>query len=419
MCPPGRQEEVQGAQEGRQAGYCLQTGKHRLQVVVFYPFDWEDSSLDLLTAFSSLASQFRAADCGLYGCSTDSLAAHINWTRSDCQPGFPLLSDPVGQLATRFGLFDPEELVAQAGVAILDSRGEVQQVVSSSLEAGQLASYCLGVVRGVSGQVDKQPASRSKAPNKGLESLEARPEVQAVVEPPSSPETKLPPGAPAIDKFWGRVVSREEESNQRPSPRKLRVGFSQQENSGAGDVVVTRKDNTRAEQRKPRSRPAWGPPPAPRCPVCEKPVYFTDQVFGADRKPFHKNCIGCQVSGCPNQLTAKSLRRSSSTMYGRKGMVICTQCHDGEHPAEYAAPPLQKTAADLAEEEQKKRLKEEAPAKVLMEMQKKMASCHYKGLPGPPEGPQCHERRLTGLEDYNMEGLAEFRAKDLKDTFGL
>ena len=105
------------------------------------------------------------------------------------------------------------------------------------------------------------------------------------------------------------------------------------------------------------------------------------QVFGADRKPFHKNCIGCQVlpnsqltvetivyivcltvqctvystlytvhctlykvhctqytvyftlhtahftlytvhnhlqvSGCPNQLTAKSLRRSSSAMYGR------------------------------------------------------------------------------------------------------
>ena len=26
---PGRQEEVQGAQEGREAGYCLQTGKHR------------------------------------------------------------------------------------------------------------------------------------------------------------------------------------------------------------------------------------------------------------------------------------------------------------------------------------------------------------------------------------------------------
>lgn len=414
MCPPGRQEEVQGAQEGRQAGYCLHTGKHRLQAVIFYPYDWEDSSMDLLTAFSSLASQFRAAECVLYGCSSDSLAAHVSWTRSDCQPGFPLLSDPVGNLASRFGLFDPEELVAQAGVAILDSRGEVQEVVSSSLEACQLADYCLGVVRGVAGQVDKQAAFRSKAPNKRLESMEARSEVQAVDEPPSSPETKLPPGAPAIDKFWGRVVSREEETNQR-SPSKLRVGFSQQENSG--NVVVARQDNNRAEQRKPRSRPAWGPPPAPRCPVCDKPVYFTDQVFGADRKPFHKNCIGCQVSGCPNQLTAKSLRRSSSTMYGRKGMGICTMCHDREHPAEYAAP--QKTAADLAEEEERKRLKEEAPAKVLMEMQKKMASCHYKGLAGPPEGPKCHERRLTGLEEYHMEGLAEFRAQELKNTFGL
>ena len=32
-------------------------------------------------------------------------------------------------------------------------RGEVQEVVSSSLEAGQLADYCLEVVRGVTGQV--------------------------------------------------------------------------------------------------------------------------------------------------------------------------------------------------------------------------------------------------------------------------
>ena len=39
---------------------CL-NNQFRLQAVIFYPFDWEDSSLDLLIAFSSLASQFRSA----------------------------------------------------------------------------------------------------------------------------------------------------------------------------------------------------------------------------------------------------------------------------------------------------------------------------------------------------------------------
>ena len=36
----------------------------------------------------------------------------------------------------------------------------------------------------------------------------------------------------------------------------------------------------------------------PKCPACDKSVYPVEQVFAADRKPFHRSCIQCQVRGC-------------------------------------------------------------------------------------------------------------------------
>ena len=35
------------------------------------------------------------------------------------------------------------------------------------------------------------------------------------------------------------------------------------------------------------------------CPACNKNVYPSEQVFGADRKPWHRQCIRCSVMGCP------------------------------------------------------------------------------------------------------------------------
>ena len=35
------------------------------------------------------------------------------------------------------------------------------------------------------------------------------------------------------------------------------------------------------------------------CPACNKNVYASEQVFGADRKPWHRQCIRCSIIGCP------------------------------------------------------------------------------------------------------------------------
>ena len=76
----------------------------------------------------------------------------------------------------------------------------------------------------------------------------------------------------------------------------------------------------------------------PKCPACDKSVYPVEQVFAADRKPFHRSCIQCQVRGCrfgygdiigslsirwfiSNQLTAKGLHK-------HEGYNFCDWCHE-------------------------------------------------------------------------------------------
>ena len=41
----------------------------------------------------------------------------------------------------------------------------------------------------------------------------------------------------------------------------------------------------------------WGS--VPKCPACDKSVYPVEQIFAADRKPFHRGCINCQARGWP------------------------------------------------------------------------------------------------------------------------
>ena len=84
----------------------------RCQVFVFYPFDWEPESEELLTAFSSLHPSFLALNCDIYGVSVDSLSSHIQWIKTELKEiKLPLLSDPAGDLANRFSVFDDEERV--------------------------------------------------------------------------------------------------------------------------------------------------------------------------------------------------------------------------------------------------------------------------------------------------------------------
>merc|ERR1719458_2397238 len=127
------------------------------------------------------ATTRRQAGCCIYGCSTDGIASHHAWTRSELGrgPNIPLLSDTCGRLASRFGLFDPEESVTLPGVAVLDASGEEQGVISSSLDFDQLAVLILGFVK----EVGKNTKSK---PTKTAMSQDRRREATTTKEQPKS-----------------------------------------------------------------------------------------------------------------------------------------------------------------------------------------------------------------------------------------
>ena len=89
------------------------------------------------------------------------------------------------------------------------------------------------------------------------------------------------------------------------------------------------------------------------------------QVFAADRKPFHKSCIGCQTRGCPNQLTTRGMHRLA-------GLVVCSSCESKANPPVYAPTPYKETAEDIAMKEMIRKKKEEAPQKIMAEMKHMM-----------------------------------------------
>merc|ERR1719334_413751 len=160
MCPTQRVGEenegswrsLKGVLGGKETRFQFGNGDNRLQALVFYPSDWEEDSVTLLSSFSQLQAQFQASTCTLYGCSTDSTSSHLQWLKAELGHGlkFPLLSDPAGLLADRFDLFDSEERLCQRGFVITDSSGEQLETVVSGLEGDAIAKLALNIVKQVS-----------------------------------------------------------------------------------------------------------------------------------------------------------------------------------------------------------------------------------------------------------------------------
>merc|ERR1712079_105288 len=95
----------------------------------------------------------------------------------------------------------------------------------------------------------------------------------------------------------------------------------------------TSTQNTEDRMVGPKSvGPKWGS--GNRCPACDKTVYPSEQVFAADRKPWHRQCIKCSVMGCPNELYDRGFFKSP------EGHLVCESCNEIMFaPKSYGPPP--------------------------------------------------------------------------------
>jgi len=112
-------------------------------VLVFYPLAFSGVCTSELRAFRDEFPEVNWDDVELLTVSVDSTYTHRAWSDAE-HFQFELLSDfwPHGEVAKRYGVFDPERGVANRGTFIIDKDGVVRwKVVNPLLQARDLADY--------------------------------------------------------------------------------------------------------------------------------------------------------------------------------------------------------------------------------------------------------------------------------------
>jgi peroxiredoxin len=95
-------------------------------ILVFYPGDFTPVCSDQLALYNELASLFEEFDAQLLAISVDGLESHMAFS-ADRNLDFPLLadSDPLGEVARRYGVFDEESQTCERALFVIDHTGRI------------------------------------------------------------------------------------------------------------------------------------------------------------------------------------------------------------------------------------------------------------------------------------------------------
>jgi peroxiredoxin len=95
-------------------------------ILAFYPGDSTPVCGDQLTLYNELLPLFGEFDAQLLGISVDSLESHVEFS-ADHQLAFPLLadSDPLGEVARHYGVFDEETQTCERALFVIDRTGRI------------------------------------------------------------------------------------------------------------------------------------------------------------------------------------------------------------------------------------------------------------------------------------------------------
>ena len=95
-------------------------------ILVFYPGDYTPVCGDQLTLYNELLSLFEEFNAQILGISVDVLESHMAFS-ADRKLDFPLLadSDPLGEVARRYGAFDEESQTCERALFVIDHTGRI------------------------------------------------------------------------------------------------------------------------------------------------------------------------------------------------------------------------------------------------------------------------------------------------------
>jgi len=100
--------------------------KGRPVILAFYPGDFTPVCGDQLTLYNELLPLFEGFEAQLLAISVDNLESHLAFS-ADRKLDFPLLadSDPLGDVARRYGVFNEEKRTCERALFVIDRIGRI------------------------------------------------------------------------------------------------------------------------------------------------------------------------------------------------------------------------------------------------------------------------------------------------------
>jgi peroxiredoxin len=104
----------------------LREFRGRRVVLAFYPADWSPVCGDQMSLYNEMLDEFEHRRAQLLGISVDGAWSHAAFSHAR-KLHFPLLSDfePKGAVAKRYGVYRPDEGVAERALFVIDDGGKV------------------------------------------------------------------------------------------------------------------------------------------------------------------------------------------------------------------------------------------------------------------------------------------------------
>ncbi|KFD50856.1 hypothetical protein M513_08294 [Trichuris suis] len=126
--------------------------KGKWLILFFYPLDFTFVCPTEIIAFSERSAEFKAINCELIACSTDSHFSHLGWIRTARKEGglgemkIPVMSDFGKTIARDYGVLLEKDGIALRGLFVIDPKGIVRHVCVNDLPVGRSVDEALRVV---------------------------------------------------------------------------------------------------------------------------------------------------------------------------------------------------------------------------------------------------------------------------------
>ncbi|XP_046646811.1 uncharacterized protein LOC124336924 isoform X2 [Daphnia pulicaria] len=131
----------------------LEDYKGKYVILFFYPLDFTFVCPTEIIAFSERADEFRAINCELIACSTDSHFCHLAWVNTPRKQGglgslnIPLLADKSATISKSYGVYKEDEGLTFRGLFIIDEQQRLRQVTINDLPVGRSVDETMRLVQ--------------------------------------------------------------------------------------------------------------------------------------------------------------------------------------------------------------------------------------------------------------------------------